>query len=83
MKLLIPVGLVSLCLSVLSLFAAFFTRKRLIAYLGQAFFILSIAAAALLAWNRHTYALTALFTGFAIIWIYRLISGRMIGSSLN
>ena len=77
MKLLTMVGVVSLCLSLLSLLAVFFTRKRLIAYIGQVFFVLSIAVAALLAWNRHTYTLTALFAGFAIIWIYQLVSGRM------
>ncbi len=82
MKLLMWASETSLCLSLLSLVIVFFTRKRSIAYAGQGFFIFSAISVALLAWRHHLYLVAALFAAFAILWLYKLSTGKIVGHSL-
>ena len=82
MKTLMWTSMSSLLLSIVMFFFVYLTRRRYLAYTGNALFILALASTASFSYLHHNYLFAAFFFIFSLVWFYKLLSGKIVSQSL-
>jgi hypothetical protein len=58
------------------------TRRKYLAYTANALFILALVLTASSACLHHTYLFAAFFFTFTLVWLYKLLSGKIVSLPL-
>ena len=82
MKTLMWSSTTALLLSLVMFFFVYLTRRKSLAYTGNALFILALILTASSACLHHTYLFAAFFFTFTLVWLYKLLSGKIVSQSL-
>ncbi|MEO6804600.1 MAG: hypothetical protein ABI286_04265 [Edaphobacter sp.] len=82
MKTLMWMSMAALLLSFLMFFFVYLTRRKYLAYTGNALFILALTLTGFSAYLHHIYLFAAFFFIFALVWLYKLLTGKVVIQSL-
>jgi hypothetical protein len=61
----------------------FFTNRRFMSRTAMGFFLLSLSFTMLNAWLRHLYLVSVLFAIYGVFFSYKLLTGKILSSSLR